>query len=161
MSTHDLQPDTSTSRRVGWAPFCVIALVPLLGGVAVLVYACWAPEDDVGVLTAIACLLITIALVTLLVPVISWLVFYAIIIPIWLALFVACDEIPLPVWPRRMRTFLRRVIIVSCFAWIVLTIPRACMSPTWRAFKDTALMGIVFPAGTILWLFSSRMEKLY
>jgi hypothetical protein len=140
--------------------FAKIALVPFLCGIAVLAYAALAPGSDVGVLTADACLLITVALVTLLVPVITMVVYYAIVIPLLLALILAAEDVPLPGWAARLRTVARYMIIVTSFVVIAVTIPRLFLSPTWKDFKETALVGVIAPVLAIAWLFSSRVDGM-
>ena len=99
-------------------------------------------------------------MVILLVPVITIVVYYAIVIPLVLALFVASEDFPLPGWAARLRTVLRYVIIGTCGVVIALTIPRLCLSPTWKEFKETALVGVIVPVLAISWLFSSRVERM-
>jgi hypothetical protein len=117
-------------------------------------------EEQVEILTTAALALVTTALIVLLVPITYLVMFYIIVFIFGFMVFVGCDDIPLSGWPRRVRTLLRSVILVACIAWIAHTIPALRKTPTWKAFKDTALLGVVFPASIILCLFMSRIEGI-
>jgi hypothetical protein len=161
MYANDTEFDNEPSLATVWPVFAKFALVPFLGGIAVLAYntVAWETESDAGLSIALACLFVTVALVTLLAPLIIIVVYYSVMLSIWLGLFVFVDELPLTGWPGRVRTILRSVIILASVAGIAFTIPQLFIAPTWKAFKDAALAGVIFPASTILCLFMSRFER--
>jgi hypothetical protein len=75
-------------------------------------------------------------------------------------IFVACDEMPVGIWLRRLRSTLRLAVILGGVAWIVRAVPGLMHTTTWKDFYNAALAGVLFPCGAIFMLFMSRLEGL-
>jgi hypothetical protein len=152
-------PDNEPTLATVWPIFAKIALVPFLTGIAFLAYAIECRPAENYATIAFGIMLVWIAAVILVTPPIIITVYFSVIFLIWFLLFVSADDIPGIGWLKHMRTAVRTMIILACLTGMGIAVPRLFAAPTWEALRDTALAGIVFPAGVILSLFISRFEE--